>query len=247
VSLTVAHDVVKRVGDRSYRYRVESYRDPASGKVRGRWTYLGRVAGEGAQPPRERRSSAQTRERLLGALELLLEEQEFGAVTAGAIARAAGLAHGTFYRYFADKRQALRAAVERARELAERTRPSFEPPFGSAARERARVRSWVTAVLDAPFERRGLTRTWFVLSELDLELLALRRTYRARTVEAFASYLERLRSAGTVDVPQPRELAAALLILLEGTVRRVLVEGETFEPDALDGVVEVFDRAIFNM
>ena len=241
----MAHDVVKRVAGRSYRYRVESYRDPTSGKVRGRWTYLGRVDGDGAQPPRERPPSSQTRERLLGALELLLEEQEFGAVTAGAVARAAGLAHGTFYRYFADKRQALRAAVERARELAERTRPSFEPPFGSAAGECARVRAWVTAVLDSPFERRGLTRTWFVLSELDLELQTLRRTYRARTVDVFASYLERLRSAGTVDVPRPRELAAALLILLEGTVRRVLVEGETSEPGTLQGVVDVFERTIF--
>jgi AcrR family transcriptional regulator len=240
----VAHEVVKHVGARAYRYRVESYRDPASGKVRGKWTYLGR-AGSAETAARPRQSAQETRERLLAALERLLEEHEYGGVTAGAIAAAAGLAHGTFYRYFSDKQAALRAAIERAREAWARTRPSFEPPYGSLEAERDRVRTWVIAVLSAPYERRGLMRAWYAQREIDVELQALRRRGRAQTVDALASYLEGLGKAKTTGVPRPRELAAALLVLLEGTLRRALVEGESLDAGAIAGVVDVFDRAVF--
>ncbi|MFY9781400.1 MAG: TetR family transcriptional regulator [Candidatus Baltobacteraceae bacterium] len=244
----MAHEVVKHVGSRAYRYRVETYRDPASGKVRGRWTYLGRAGGEGeSSATRPRRSARDTRERLLAALERLLEEQEYSGVTAGAIAAAAGLAHGTFYRYFADRGAALRAAIERAREAWARTRPSFEPPFGSLEAERVRVRAWVAAVLSAPYERRGLVRAWYAQREIDTELKALQRRNRAQTVDALASYLEGLGKAITIGVPRPREFADALLVLLEGTVRRVLVEGENLDAGAIAGVVDVFDRAIFKL
>ena len=44
------HDVIKRVGRRAYRYRVESYRDAETQKVRKRWTYLGvAAAGEASR------------------------------------------------------------------------------------------------------------------------------------------------------------------------------------------------------
>ena len=66
----MAHEVLKRVGANAYRYRVENYRDPATGKVRGRWTYLGKApaAGDGAAAPAPRRRSSDSRERLLAAL-----------------------------------------------------------------------------------------------------------------------------------------------------------------------------------
>jgi AcrR family transcriptional regulator len=243
----VAHEVVKHVGGRAYRYLVATYRDPASGKVRGKWTYLGRAAGSGEVAARPRRSGEETRERLLAALERLLEEQEYGSVTAGAIATAAGLAHGTFYRYFSDKHAALRAAIERAREGWARTRPSFEPPYGPLEAERARVRAWVTAVLSTPYERRGLMRAWYAQREVDVELQALRGRSRAQTIDALASYLEGLWKAKTTGVRRPSELAGALLALLEGTLRRALVEGERLDAGAIAGVVDVFDGAIFRV
>jgi len=48
----MAHEVIKKVGRRAYRYRVESYRDPETKKVRSRWRYLGVAApGDSASPP----------------------------------------------------------------------------------------------------------------------------------------------------------------------------------------------------
>ena len=115
----MSHEVIKRVGARAYRYRVESYRDASSKKVRSRWTYLGRVdrpADDGEPPsvaPRTRRRTSETRERLIEAFEFLLETLSFDRVTAGAVAERAGVAHGTFYRYFSDKAALLRAALDR--------------------------------------------------------------------------------------------------------------------------------------
>ena len=95
----MAYEVVKTIGSRQYRYRVQSERDPQTGKMRNRWTYLGRVAGEaGIVKARAPRPNA--RLRLLEAAEALLASGDASAVTVDAIASAAGVAHGTFYRYF---------------------------------------------------------------------------------------------------------------------------------------------------
>ena len=44
----VAYKVTKRIGGRAYLYRVESQRDPETGRRRNRWTYLGRAPGDGS-------------------------------------------------------------------------------------------------------------------------------------------------------------------------------------------------------
>jgi len=74
----VAYEVIKRVGGRAYRYRVESYRDPETRRVRGKWTYLGRVEGEGTLSP-ERQARPSSRTRLLNALEELLGMRDLPA------------------------------------------------------------------------------------------------------------------------------------------------------------------------
>ncbi len=112
----MAYEVTKQIGGRAYLYRVESVRDPETGRRRNRWTYVGRADRSGAAAPARHRGPDGARGRLLDALERLLAERDFGDVTAGAIASAAGLAHGTFYRHFADKRAALRAALDRSRD-----------------------------------------------------------------------------------------------------------------------------------
>ena len=92
----MAYEVTKLVNGRPYRYRVRSERDPATGKTRNRWTYLGRVdAGRG---PATLKPRPNAREALLDALERLLDRSEPGDVTAAAVSVEAGLAHGTFYR-----------------------------------------------------------------------------------------------------------------------------------------------------
>ena len=239
----MAHEVIKRVGGRSYRYRVESYRDPSSGKVRGRWTYVGRVLDGETRAPR-RPARERTRDRLIEALERLLERRDYAAVTAGEVAGEAGLAHGTFYRHFRDKHAALREAVDRVREAAEQQRGSLETAIGTRDEERLRVRSWVLAVLDAPVERPGLLRAWFALTDADPQVAELRAQRRAASIAALEGYIERCMAAGIVTLERPRAVATALLSLFDGVFRNVAA-GRLPDEDALEGVLAVFDRTIF--
>jgi AcrR family transcriptional regulator len=240
----VSHEVVKSVKGREYRYRVESYRDPESGKVRGRWTYLGRVEGGRLTAPDARRP-AQTRERLLDALSALLDRREFAEVTVSEIAAAAGLAHGTFYRYFKDKQAALRAAAVRVRENIERSRPDFEAPLGSLSDERARIRAWVESTMRGSIDHPGLLREWYAMLARDPELQAEWVARRAATSGAFARYFERLGAAGLIRIERPGELAEALRIAVDGAFRGLALTGEPFSPATIAGFRDLFDRAIF--
>jgi AcrR family transcriptional regulator len=241
----MAHEVVKRVGTRAYRYSVESYRDPASGKVRGRWTYLGRVDGDAAPRRRGADASAATRERLLEALERLLEREDFAQIGADDIAAEAGVAHGTFYRHFRNKRDALIAAFNRAKAEVERTRPSFEAPLGSLADERLRVRRWVESALGSPLGRPGFLRAWYATQAGDAELSELRRARRAETAAAFVAYLGLLNLAGLAHIERPERLAKTLLTLFDGVFRAAVLDLPQIDAETIAGACDVFERAIF--
>jgi AcrR family transcriptional regulator len=240
------HEVVKRVAGRAYRYQVESYRDAASGKVRGRWTYVGRVSEDGT--PVKRRTAdtgAATRDRLLEALAELLEREEFAKVTAGRVADAAGLAHGTFYRYFKDKRSALNALYDQAREELDRERPSFETELGSLDAERSRIRRWVETALRSKFRRAGSLRAWYALVANEPAFRLERNARRTAVIAALADYLGRLDAAGLSRIPLPFELASSLAALFEGIFRVAVLETGAVGEPLVCGAVELFERAIF--
>jgi len=242
------YEVVKRVGLRAYRYRVESYRDPTTKKIRAHWTYLGR-AGQAPTPARRTLSprAANTRERLIDAFERILEERPYARVSAGAVAREADLAHGTFYRHFSDKRSLLAAAIERLRDELARITPDFEPPFGNVAAERLRVSAWVSAVFATPREHPALLRAYLEALESDAGLRERRIERQRERMTALSRYLRALASAGTISVPRPDALAVALLALIDGTLRGAVVGAAAPDDATIAGVAEVFERAIFGV
>jgi AcrR family transcriptional regulator len=245
----MAHEVVKQVGQRAYRYRVESFRDPETKKVRSRWTYLGRVdlAGDGtaAGAVVSRRAPERTRERLVDAFERLVERLPYGAVTAGAVADEAGLAHGTFYRHFKDKRAVLVRALDRVREELERATPTFDPPFGPPAAERERVRAWVEGVLMRPATHRGVLRAWYDALRVDDALRAEREARRRRRVAALSAYLELLTESGTAAIENVEPLATALVALVDAVFRIEVLEREEPDVTLVAGASDVFVRSIF--
>jgi AcrR family transcriptional regulator len=248
------HEVIKRVGKRAYRYSVESYRDPDTRKVRSRWTYLGAAVPSGTDESESvsiaavtRRAPAQTRERLVAAVERLLADHSYGELTAGMVATEAGLAHGTFYRYFKDKRDVFVAALERLREEVERERPTFDPPFGTRAHERERVRSLVDASLAKPAQHPGMIRAYFELLESDPEFQASRAERLCERTKALTAYLERLAEAGTIVADAPESLAVALTGLVDATFREAVIARKPVDELMKEGVKRVFDRAIFGV
>ncbi len=63
----MAYEVTKRIKGRDYRYRVEGYRDPESGKRKTRWQYLGVVTSGKLRPTPRLHKERVTREDIVAA------------------------------------------------------------------------------------------------------------------------------------------------------------------------------------
>jgi len=242
----VPYEVIKRVGRRSYRYRVESIRDDASGTHRKRWTYLG-VAPSSAPPePATRRPGASdSRERLLDAFERLAAREAYGAITASAISAEAGLAHGTFYRHFRDKRAIFDSAVERVREEIVAITPSFSPPYGTLAEERGRVRRRIASALAKPSHHPGVMRAYFTELDGDATLRAVRDVRRTERIARLAAYFDALGAAATISALRSVAVATALSVMVEGAIRDAVNTRAPVAASVTEGMLDLVDRAIF--
>jgi AcrR family transcriptional regulator len=232
----MAYEVIKRVSGRAYRYRVESYRDPVTRRVRGKWTYLGRVEGEGTLSP-ERKARPSSRDRLLDAVERLLETNELSAISTGMVASEAGLAYGTFYRHFRDLAHVVRDAMIRDSSSLGTVNGEFADAPGTPEVERAKVVAWVRASISAVLARPGLFRAWHVTSNHDTAVVAERQRRFEANVEAMSSYLERLNPQGSA-----RNSAAfsayAIIALIGAAAREAAIEKE-FSEDKHAGIIAV--------
>jgi AcrR family transcriptional regulator len=240
----MAYEVTKTIAGRAYRYRVESIRDPETGKRRNRWTYVGRTdSGQSAPAAPRRRTNAKAR--LLDALERLLADRDIGAVTADAIASEAGLAHGTFYRYFRNKGDAVRAALDRTREkrvaIAERLRAET----ATAAEVRAGLREAIESSLRTPAEHPTLLRATYALIMRDAEFAAQHREQRAKGTRTLGEYFAEWTARGIADVAHPEATAGALIAMVDGLYREAMIDGTVLDDDRIAAALEVIDRAVF--
>jgi AcrR family transcriptional regulator len=231
----LAYEVIKRVSGRAYRYRVESFRDPETRRVRGRWTYLGRVDPAEAGLP-ERPAKRSSRDRLLDAVARLLADHDAESLSAGSIAREAGVAYGTFYRYFTDRAHAVREALLRHGPSLGEVAEIFSQPPATRAEERERLAGWIRSAADATLRERGVVRAWHVYSNADDAVLGARRTAVDAAVDTVTAYLERLRTAGVTKGNSPRFAAYALVALVVALGRDSALDGE-LPSTQIDGLV----------
>ena len=226
----MAYEVIKRVSGRAYRYRVESFRDPETRRVRGRWTYLGRVDPADAGLP-ERPTKLSSRDRLLDAVDRLLATTDAEALSAGAIAHEAGVAYGTFYRYFTDRAHAVREALLRRGASLGNVAKRFSQPAGTRESERERIASWLREVADTGRRERGVVRAWHVYSNADEAVVRARREAVDAAVDHVTAYLEVLRGAAVSGISSPRFAAYALVALVVALGRDAALEGDVGEAD----------------
>ena len=157
-----------------------------------------------------RRQGEATRAKLLAAAEPALAENGWHATRVDDVVRLAGVSHGTFYLYFANKEDLFRALAERcaddAAELAASLGPVRPGPAGLAA-----VRAWVAEFLDF-YRRNGVViRAWAENQVGDRKLARLGTT-------SFGRISSTLRASMTGGGEPTREVevrAAALLAMLE--------------------------------
>jgi len=232
----MAYEVIKRVSGRAYRYRVESYRDPVTRRVRGKWTYLGRVEGEGTLSP-ERKARPSSRDRLLDAVERLLEKHELSAISTGMVASEAGLAYGTFYRHFRDLAHVVRDAMIRETASLEQLGERFDDPVSDRAAERAKLAAWAREAIAAALARPGLFRAWLVTSNHDTAVVAERQKRYDAIVERMGRYLERLHRAG-VAANQQSFSGYAIVALISAAAREAAID-HAFSEAKYDGIISV--------
>jgi AcrR family transcriptional regulator len=231
----LAYEVIKRVSGRAYRYRVESFRDPETRRVRGRWTYLGRVDPADAGLP-ERPPKPSSRDRLLDAVARLLSESDAESLSAGSIAREAGVAYGTFYRYFTDRAHAVREALLRHGPSLGDVASRFGQLPGTRESERARLEEWVRESAANALRDRGLVRAWHVYSNADDTVLKARSEAVDAAVDTVTAYLDALRQARISSISSARFSAYALVALVVALGRDCALEG-TLPSGKVEGVV----------
>jgi AcrR family transcriptional regulator len=237
----MAYEVTKLVHGRPYRYRVRSERDAATGKMRNRWTYLGRAdADDRPSPVRTRRNA---REALLDALERLFATADPDRVTAAAVAAEAGVAHGTFYRYFRSKQDAIVALIERVRgEVSERDELDVVPESRDEARRAFRV--WAETVIRAKERHDALFRALYTLWSRDETLLAQRRERRSASIDRMRGFLETLVANDFAAIIDPGGVALALAALIDGIFRETL-HVAPLDDARIASTIDVMERAIF--
>ena len=239
----MAYEVTKLVNGRPYRYRVRSERDAATGKMRNRWTYLGRAGGDGTTLAARPRPNA--RETLLDALERLLERSEPSAITAAAVAAEAGLAHGTFYRYFRNKVDAVHALADRLRSARAIELALLDDAPAGRAEARAALRAWTEALLRTRTDRPGLIRVWYALAARDEEFQAAGRERRDAYRRRLAGWLGDLARRGIIGPADPEASAGVLFAMLDGIGREAVAAGEPLDDARIAAAVDLVERGVF--
>ena len=239
----MAYEVTKVVNGRPYRYRVRSERDVATGRFRNRWTYLGRAdAATSPAPVRARRNA---RAALLDALERLLLTADPDAVTAAAVSAEAGVAHGTFYRYFRNKRDAIVALFDRVRASRSSELEALEAVPATRTQARAALRMWADALLRKPERNAGILRVLYLFSLQDEALIAHRRTRREAFVARLRAYLTTLDERGFAHVADPSATASILVAMIDGIFREAILT-EALDDARIAAAVDLIDGGVFD-
>jgi AcrR family transcriptional regulator len=119
------------------------------------------------------RSRLATRARLLAAGRALFAEHGLHRVTSHDIARAAGVAAGTFYLHFPDKQTLFREVVyEAVRQLRERLETAFETALENEQDAKLAVRAHAAALVDFAEANADLVRIVFGRDHGDVEVEA---------------------------------------------------------------------------
>jgi len=156
-----------------------------------------------------------TRDAIIRAALVEIEERGYLDARVESITRRAGVAYGTFYKYFSGKRDLFRAALSEA--FADIFREAERPPQGCAVGDA--VRATVTERLKAYQRHHRALRVLDSAMGVDPALASLRNTLQREQVEAYAALLEG--TQGYAPVGSPLAVSFAVNALLDEAGRRL--------------------------
>jgi len=191
-----------------------------------------------------RRAGEATRARLLAAARQAFGELGFAATRVDDIVERAGMSHGTFYRYFEDKKDILVALTQDVARVLYGT--AVAPPVDGSRGLRGLVRERLGAFVRAYSRDWDVVRTWRQAEGVDPEVEQVRGRVRQSIIDAIAQRLaqddaqERL-AAGV----SPRLAASAFVVMAEGFADESLTAGRPIGDRDLDQLCDLWVRGTY--
>jgi AcrR family transcriptional regulator len=242
----MAYEVTKRIKGRDYRYRVESARNPETGRAGTRWVYLGKLEGGKLVAPARSVSRRVTHDEIVAVTAKLLESRDASRVTVAVIAHHVGISPGTFYRHFADRDSAFTAALAVLCERCLDDLPALDPPVGTLDAERRRLNGWFEALHHTVLRGRALR--WFFTTGGHEKLAAAIRdsALRIDPRAPLSRYFRALDAAGLAQIGDADELAHGMMRLHASVMRDMALSGDVESGAARWAeVFPVLERAVF--
>lgn len=209
-------------------------------------------SGEGParslRPPQQARSRA-TRRRVMKAAVACFERHGFEETTTAMIAARAGVAVGTVYNYFRDKRALILELLEESqRELADPVIAGLDP---ARWRGRADPREHVRALIDAVFRsqglRPGIQRILWARYFKDPDFVPPFEAIRARLQAAIEAFLAALDEQGLCRADLDRKLAPFVILnAVQWNATQAFLQGDSRRVgQAARATAELVERYVF--
>jgi AcrR family transcriptional regulator len=180
--------------------------------------------------PRQQRS-IDTRRRILEAAEALFSEEGFHATNTKRIAARAGVAVGSLYAYFRDKKQILLAVLEEHNRSIAKRITLVEPDPGVSADKEGILGGLIREILDAHHVDPGLHREITMLSRTDPDVRHILEKHEEQQRAMAAHYLAAWQEHVSIDDPE----AAAFVIFsaIESVVHALVLQETDLDWDRL--------------
>lgn len=191
--------------------------------------------------------SRRTRERVLESAVDCFEEDGYDQTTTAAIAAHAGIAVGTLYGYFRDKRSILLELIDTTTdEIAEHVVKGLDPDAWRDADPRARTRELIDAIFHTRSFNPGMQRIVWERFFKDDAVRAAMEAIERRVQGALAELLASLQAEGRLRVDDVQTSALLIHLSVEWMSNRlVLAEDEARTDAAVDACTDMISRFLF--
>jgi AcrR family transcriptional regulator len=199
------------------------------------------VAGEPASKRALRTQGRKTMRKLLDAAMVVFARRGYHAARVDDIVKVARTSHGTFYLYFSNKEDLLRALVAEAGEVVGALDSSLGP-VGPGEDGWQELRQWVGQFSEAWQRYAPVLRAWTDLVMSDTELSAQAHAAAGGVARALAGRVLESGHGGGID---PNAAAEAVVAMLDRFHQLRLFAGEPVDAGALDSLTTMVHRGLF--
>jgi AcrR family transcriptional regulator len=190
-----------------------------------------------------RSQGRRTMRKLLDAAMVAFDKRGYHATRVNDVVEIAKTSHGTFYLYFSNKEDLLRALVTEAGVHAQNLADALDrPPELGGTPQWSDVRGWIAAYSDLWIRYAPLFRAWTALATIDPALLEILR----QTLTLMSDALERQIGLGASDSGlDPHTAGLAVMAMLDRFHYMREFVGQPVDEVALDTLATMIHRSLF--